>query len=300
MILIYIIILNWDGKKDTLTCLESLEKLKVTNEELRIVIVDNGSEEKLTVKGQELTVIRNNANLGYAGGNNVGIRYALEHGADYLLILNNDTIVHKDLVVQLLDVAKKDDQVGIVAPKIYFAKGYEFHKDRYKENQLGRVLWYAGGVMDFANVSGHHRGVDEVDRGQYDRQEETDYASGCCMLVKKGIFENVGLFDERYFLYYEDSDFSQRVKRRGFKIVYAPKALLWHKNAGSAGGSGSTLQDYYITRNRLFFGMRYAPLRSKVALLRESVNLLLNGRRWQKQGIADFYLGRFGKGSFQV
>jgi len=164
---------------------------------------------------------------------------------------------------------------------------------------LGKVFWYAGGEMDWKNVIGHHRGVDEVDHGQYDDISETGYVSGCCMLLTKKLLEKVGGFDKKYFLYYEDNDLSQRSKRKGFKILYAPKAVIWHKNAGSAGGSGSPLQDYYITRNRMLFGMRYAPLRSKVALVRESIRLLLSGRKWQKAGIADFYKRRFGKGSYK-
>ena len=158
--------------------------------------------------------------------------------------------------------------------------------------------------MDGKNVLGHHRGVDEVDQGQYNKIEKTDFASGCCMLVRREVFEKaavpVGGFDERYYLYYEDADLSERAKLASFKILYAPKAILWHKNAGSAGGSGSSLQDYYITRNRLLFGMRYALLRSKIALLRESVGLLLNGRPWQNRGVIDFYLGRFGRGSYPI
>src|SRR3989344_420271 len=297
---VFIIILNFNGKDDTLACIESVEKLEVGSETLEVIIVDNGSSQRLMINDEGLKIIRNEKNLGYAGGNNIGITYALAHGADYILVLNNDTIVDKNLVSELLITARSNEKIGIVAPKIYFAKGYEFHKDRYKESERGKVFWYAGGKMDFANVLGSHRGVDEVDSGQYEKEEETDFASGCCMLVKREVFEKVGGgFDEKYFLYYEDNDLSQKAKRNGFKIVYSPKAVLWHKNAGSVGGSGSTLQDYYITRNRLLFGMRYAPLRAKVALMRESLRLLSSGRRWQKQGVVDFYLERFGKGTYE-
>ena len=152
--------------------------------------------------------------------------------------------------------------------------------------------------MDWGNIIGHNRGVDEVDKGQYNKIEETELATGCCMLIKKDVLEKIGSFDDRYFLYYEDADLSIRAKKRGFKIVYVPKSVIWHKNAGSVGGSGSALQDYYITRNRLIFGFRYAPARSKLALFRESICLLLKGRKWQKQGAMDFYLGRLGKGSY--
>lgn len=153
--------------------------------------------------------------------------------------------------------------------------------------------------MDWGNVLGSHRGVNEVDKGQYDRMDRTDFASGCCLLIKREVLETVGMFDEKYFLYYEDSDLAERAKRKNYSIMYAPKAYLWHKNAGSAGGSGSALQDYYITRNRLLFGMRYASIRTRIALLKESMRLLVTGRAWQKKGVRDFYLRRFGKGSYR-
>jgi GT2 family glycosyltransferase len=120
------------------------------------------------------------------------------------------------------------------------------------------------------------------------------------MAVKKEVFEKVGFLNEKYFLYYEDNEYSQRVKRTGYKVVYTPKAVLWHKNAGSAGGSGSNLQDYYITRNRLLFGLAYAPLKARLALLRESFKLLIAGRYWQKRGVLDFYLRKFNKGSYKI
>ena len=168
---VFIIILNFNGKDDTLACIESVEKLEVGSETLEVIIVDNGSSQRLMINDEGLKIIRNEKNLGYAGGNNVGITYALEHEADYILVLNNDTIVDKNLVRELLKTAEKDGKIGIVAPKIYFAKGHEFHKDRYKENERGKVFWYAGGKMDFANVLGSHRGVDEMDSGQYEKEE---------------------------------------------------------------------------------------------------------------------------------
>ncbi len=294
-----IIILNYNGEKDTAQCLESIGNTQITNYKLQIFVVDNGSIQKFKVNSSEgeIRVIREDINLGFAAGNNVGIKAALDFGAEFALLLNNDTLVDKNLITELVRVAESDSKIGIVVPKIYFAKGFEFHKNRYKKEDLGNVFWYAGGLMDWKNIIGHHRGVDEVDKGQYKKEEETEIATGCCMLIKKNVFEKIGFLDEKYFLYYEDSDFSQRAKKSGFTIVYAPKGILWHKNAGSAGGSGSSLQDYYITRNRLIFGTKYAPLRSKVSLIRESIRLLINGRKCQKKGVLDFYLRKFGKGN---
>ena len=299
---IYISIINFNGKKNTLDCLDSIKKAQKPSFDLNVVVIDNGSKEKFDLPKDysDVILIKSAKNLGFSGGHNKVIKYALENGADYILVLNNDTVVDNNLVSELLEMFSSDPRIGIVAPKIYFYRGFEFHKDRYKEEEKGRVLWYAGGEMDWKNVVGHHRGVDEIDHDQYEKIEETDFASGCCFLIKREVLEKVGLFDEKYFLYYEDNDLSQRVKRKGFKIIYNPKAILWHKNAGSVGGSGSYLQDYYITRNRILFGIKYAPLRSKLALIKESFKILINGRLWQKRGILDFYTGNLGKGSFSI
>jgi len=298
---VFVTILNYNGNRDTRECLQSLEQLTVTNFELNVVVVDNASKEKFTedkkYQNFNLKIIRSELNLGFSGGQNLGIKFALENGADYVVILNNDVIVDKNLIVELLKTFKIEN-CGIVSPKIYFAKGREFHKDRYQQNELGKVIWYAGGQMDWQNVIASHRGVDEVDKRQYEKAEQTDFTSGCCEMIKREVLEKVGVFDEGYFLYYEDNDLCQRTKAQNFKIYYQPEAMLWHLNAGSAGGSGSSLQDYYITRNRLLFGFRYSSLRTKVALIRESLRNILSGRKWQKKGAIDFYLGRFGKGGY--
>lgn len=305
-----IITINFNGEKDTIACLDSLAKVDTKDLEIEIIVVDNGSKDEsadyvrkyvksIDFKKIVLTIIETHKNLGFAGGNNIGMREGLQHGADYILLLNNDTLVEKNFVAQLLSVADSDPKIGVVAPKIYFAKGYEFH-NKYKKEEFGKVIWYAGGIMDFKNVYGHHLGVDEVDHGQYDTVSETEFASGCCLLIKKEVIEKVGMFDEKFFLYYEESDWNYRIRKAGYAIMFAPKAIIWHKNAQSAGGSGSALQDYYITRNRLIFGMKYAPLRAKIALLRESRRLFQHGRQWQKKGVADFYKRKLGKGSFTI
>ncbi len=303
---VFISIVNFNGSKDTIECLESIDKLNLEDIKLGVIVVDNasiddsiGTLKNLKLKSSNLKIIENKENLGFSGGHNVGIKYALENGADYVVVLNNDVLLDKNLVKNLIASAQNDSSAGVISPKIYFAPNFEFHKDRYTKEDLGKVIWYAGGKMDWENLIGEHEGVDEVDKGQFEKRKKTDFASGCCMLIKKEVFGKTGYFDERYFLYYEDNDFSQRAKNLGYKIIYEPKAILWHKNAGSVGGSGSALQDYYITRNRLLFGMAYAGLRTKIALLKESIKILLNGRKWQKKGVLDFYIRRYRKGSYK-
>jgi GT2 family glycosyltransferase len=268
------------GKSQNLEeCLASLKLSKYSGIDNKIIVVDNSKD-----------------NTGYSGGNNKGIRQALAGGAEAVLILNDDTKIEKSALAEMI-AALKDKQAGMVASKIYFYPGFEYHKDRYNLKERGKVIWYAGGLIDWNNCLGVHRGVDEVDNGQYDRKEETGFATGCAVLIKKEVFEKTGLYDERYFLYLEDLDLSVRVKNSGFKIIYQPKAVIWHKNAQS-GGFGSGIHDYFFTRNRLLFGFEYASFKTKFALVRESLRIFLAGNNWKRKGVADFYLRRFGKGSW--
>jgi len=298
---IAIVTVNHNSASDTKNLLKSLQKIDKENIDLHIFLIDNGSKEKFHLQSHDknITLTRTEENLGFAGGFNLGIRQALNKNVEYILIINNDTEVYPDMLQKLLSGFNAGpDLIGVTVPKIYFAKGHEYHKDRYKENELGKVIWFAGGSTDWANIKSIHRGVDEVDHGQYDTNESIEFATGCCMLFKKEVLEKVGLFDERYFLYYEDADLSERIKKAGYKIYYIPRALLTHINAASTGGPGNTLHDYFLTRNQLLFGMTYAPLRSKIALLRQSLRLSLTGRPNQKKAIQDYYLHRFGEGTY--
>jgi GT2 family glycosyltransferase len=301
---VFIIILNWNRKDDVTQALKSIEGLKVEGFELNTLVIDSGSTDGSKEVLKDFKIAKGKfkflslpTNPGFTEGNNIGMRYALKKGADYIMLLNDDTLVDNNLVVNLLAVFKKYPDAGIVSPKIYFAKGYEFKK-KYQKEDLGKVIWYAGGDIDWKNVYGTNHGVDEVDKGQFNKTKDTDFATGCCFLVKREVLKKVGLFDSRYFAYLEDADLDQRVKKAGYRVLFTPQAVLWHKVSQSS-GIGSDLNDYFITRNRMLFGLTYAPLRAKIALVRESLRLLFKGRKWQKRGILDYYLGRFGKGSWK-
>lgn len=299
-----IVVLNWNRLDDTSEVLKDLSRVETFGFRGEVIVVDNGStdgsQDKLPsykLPNMNYRFIETGANLGFAGGNNVGMKDAVRRGADYLILLNNDVILPKEIFVKLVKIAEKDKKVGLLSPKMYFAEGFEFHKAWYKKNELGKVFWYAGGVIDWDNIYTSHRGVDEVDRGQYDKEEETDVANGACVLIRRAVVKKIGYLREKYFLYWEDADYSERAKRAGWKVVYTPATHLWHKVAQSS-GIGSNLNDYFLTRNRLDFGMRYARFRTKLALIKESIGLLLNGREWQKIGTRDYYLGVSGKGSW--
>jgi len=302
---IALVILNWKQPQLTIDTVDSILKIKSTGFSYQIFIVDNGSPDNSVAQfktkyGQykNIIILETKANLGYVGGNNFGIRKALKNKFDYVLVANNDILVAPDFLEKLFKSSLKYPN-AILSPKIYFAPGCEYFKDRYQRDELGKVIWAVGGKIDWNNIYGSNIGIDEVDHGQYDHlNSEMDFISGCCLLIPQKVFQKIGLFDEKFFLYMEDSDFSQRAKKYGFQLRLVSDSIIWHINSGSS-KPGSSLQDYFITRNRLIFGFRYASLRTKLALFRESVKFLFTGSPWIKRGVLDFYLGRLGKGSWQ-
>ncbi len=300
-----IIILTTNALAMTKEQMRDVAKLDVKGIKPECIVVDNGSSDgtEEAIKNYKLPnmpykFIQSGANRGFAGGNNYGIKDAIRRKFDYILLLNNDLILEKDLAVKLTEFMEENPEVGITSPKMYFAKGYEFHKDRYKESEKGKVLWYAGGLIDRANVYTFHRGVDEIDHGQYDRVEETDVANGAAVIIRREVFEKVGLLDASFFLYWEDADFSERVKRAGYKVMYYPKTWIWHKVSASTGGSGSPTNDYFLIRNRFYFALRYAKPRTKFAVIRDTLKQIFVGRTWQKWGAIDAMFGRKGMGQW--
>lgn len=297
-----IVIPSWNSAKDLPKLFESLKAQKLKTCELTVILSDNASSDSSIVVAKKVlpsvVIVRNRENLGLAGGNNVGMKKALELGMHLVIAVNADTIADHNLVESLVEAHRRHPN-AILSPKIYFAPGREFHHLRYEEPERGKVIWYAGGIMDWQNVLGSNRGVDEVDKGQYDKEVETDFATGCCLLIPAELVKKTGGFDPSLYLYYEDNDLSMKVKKVGGQVWYVPSAKLWHVNAASS-AVGSGLHDYYTTRNRLVLGLRWARFRTKFALLRESIRLLFSGRPWQRRGVADFYLGRLGKGSYGI
>lgn len=296
-----VVVLNFNGVDYIGKCLESLRKLNTDGLKVSFLVVDNASSDKsidyIKQNFSEFDLIQTGENLGYAEGNNVGIRQGLDLGVEWIWIVNPDIEVHPDSLKSLITFSSSHTRAGILGSKVYFSPGFEFHKAKYKKSDIGKVIWYAGGRVDWDNIQSDHRGINEVDSGKYDKASRVDFITGASMLLKSEMLNEVGLLDRKYFLYFEENDLGQRAMKSGWELWYVPQSIVWHANA-QATGVGSALVDYYTTRNRLLFGLRWAPLRSKLALVRESLRLLYNGRRWQKRGILDFYLGRYAKGSY--
>ncbi len=236
------IVLNWNQSGLTLACLASL--VRVDYAEHAITVVDNGSTDGSVAAFREqyplLTVLENAENLGYTGGNNVGLRHALNSNADYLLVLNNDTEVAPDLIRLLVDAAEADPSVGMVGPTIYYCSRPD-------------TVWSAGGMIDWRNGRTAMVGLNERDAGQFGGvPREVDFITGCAMLVRRSVLESVGLLDDRFFAYYEDTEWCVRTRRAGFKIIHVPAAKVWHKISPETQMDSPTVR-YYMARNRLLF-----------------------------------------------
>lgn len=302
---ISIIIVNYNTPDETKDCLRSLADIETWGFDYKIIVVDNGSKESLKFSKQylknnpRLELITSSSNLGFTGGNNLGIKHAANaYDSDFFLLLNSDATVTKDFLKELYLMAKNDPKIGLISPKIYFQKGYEFHADSYSPEQLGHIIWYAGGKIDWSNLFSYHIGVDEVDRGQFEEARETDFATGCCMLISREVVERVGTLDNRFFLYNEDVDYSLRVKRAGLKVYYCPSASVYHKISGSTGGTGSQLQEYYQTRNRLLLTLKHGWNRRKLTALHLIFDLLTKGTPTERKAVLDLIKSDLGKQTY--
>lgn len=209
-------------------------------------------------------------NNGYAFGVNRGVEKALEKGYSQFAIVNNDIVFDNNFVRNSL-ISLSHNPESLIGGKIYYAPGYEYHKDRYSTSDRGKVIWYAGGIIDWNHVTTTHIGVDEVDTGQFDAKKPTDFITGCLILYTRETFEQVGEWDDSYFLYYEDTDLCVRAKQKRIQCIYDPSVVIWHKNAQSTDGSGSSIHTFYQERNRFKFGLKYAPWKTKLHLVKNRI-----------------------------
>jgi len=289
---VYIIILNWNGGRDTIESVESCRRLTYPN--FRILIVDNGStdgsEAFIREKFPDQEIIQTGANLGFAGGNNTGVRYAIERRADYVWLLNNDATVAPDALAQLVRTAGADERIGMVGSKIV-----------YSENS--GLLWYAGANLDFDTPwLMHHRGLGQEDTGQYGKVEETGFVTGCSLLARREMLLEIGLMDENFFLYFEDSDLSVRAKKAGWKLFYCPASRIYHKVSLSVGGADSPVMLYYYSRNFLYFVNKNFPEKFTQSLLHDFFEHVLVNVKKRKfacaakamQGIYHYFTGKKG------
>ena len=235
-----IITINYNGLEDTCALIETIP----FNEKLEVIVVDNASKNQeadtIAQRYPQVKVIRSERNLGFAGGNNLGIKAAQ---GKYLFLINNDTIFKEFSIQALIDRMETSPAIGIVCPKIRFAWG-------------NNPIQYSGySRLSRVSVRNHSIGFNEDDRGQYETAHPTPYAHGAAMMIRRDAIEKVSLMPECYFLYYEELDWSMMFTRSGYQIWYEPKCTIYHKESQST-GQNSPLRTYYLTRNRLMLVRR--------------------------------------------
>lgn len=252
--LVSIITINYNESSVTMEMLESLDELTYKNVE--VIVVDNASPsdnpDVIREAFPNITLIKSEENLGFAGGNNLGVEASK---GEYLLFINNDTIVPKDFIEPLVETLENDHSIGMVSPKI------KFHWD-------ASLIQYAGYTpMNHWTIRNSSIGYHQKDNGGYDLPGETESIHGAAMMVPKRVVDKVGKMTEIYFLYYEEHDWAAMIKRSGYKVYYQPKSYILHKESLST-GKFSPLKTYYIARNRIVFARRnFKPIQLIVSLL---------------------------------
>jgi len=252
--LISIVIINYKQASVTNDLLKSLDQ--VTELCFEIIIVDNNSGDEdvnqLDLSYSRVKLIKSQRNLGFAGGNNLGIQAA---SGKYILLLNNDTLVEPDFLIRLVEVLENDSSIGAVSPLITYT-------------ELPGIIQYAGfTAMNPFTLRMKAIGNGQKDVGQFTKVEETPFAHGCAMMLPARVIKQVGLMEERYFLYYEEHDWSRRITKAGYKIAFQPKSKVYHKESVST-GKNSTLKTYFINRNRIFYMRRnYNALTRFISML---------------------------------
>ncbi|WAI01173.1 glycosyltransferase family 2 protein [Methanogenium organophilum] len=293
-----IIILNWNGWKDTIECLESVYQITYPNYD--VIVVDNGSENdsleqirnycqgntpiqsdfvkfqidnkpihiieyeasdpktSLSQKtflqsippNKRLRLVKNDKNEGFTEGNNIAMRFAINYlNSDYVLLLNNDTVVDRNFLTELIHVGERGNCIGFVGPKIY----------QYNYNGSKNTIQFAGGKQNIWIFRTRHIGLNEIDVGQYDKNYDVDYVHGSCLLAKVSMVKKIGMLDNTYVSFREENDWGIRGFRGGWKSVYAYRSKIWHKGGGSTKiGKGRSIAIYYMVRNEFLFMKKHA------------------------------------------
>jgi GT2 family glycosyltransferase len=283
-----VIILNYNGSSETISCLDSINKTKDTP---HVIVVDNSSTDDsvaaLLARYPKLDLIKSEQNLGFAGGNNLGIKKALRLGAKVVYLLNNDTVVDPDLFFRAYRATLGKN--AIIGAKIYYAKNYEYHGNQKGQ---GNILWYAGGEFDWSSVTATHRGVDQPDLAQFETIQKTGFVTGCFMAIPRAVVSKLGYLDDSLFLYLEDADYCLRAQKQGVNLIYHPRLILYHKNSVTSSKSTGTT-DYYITRNRFSLAKKYGGFKLTLALVREALT-----RNWnnplRRAAFFDYLWGKMG------
>jgi GT2 family glycosyltransferase len=290
-----IIVINWNNATDTLSCLESLSKLEYSN--FDVVVIDNGSTDNsvefLQNRFPNLKILETGANLGYSGGNNAGITWALTEGFDWVFLLNNDTILAPNSLSIMIEVAKKNSSIGILGPTV-------FHGD------TPTIIQSYGGILD-RYWRPHHLDQNELVKGQLSQPSPVHWVSGCALLARSMMIRHIGLLDNRFYLYEEELDWCVRARHAQWSIIHVPDAHVWHWGVNND-YQPTPYVTYYMVRNHFLLLAKHKP--GKLPWVVASINILRTMLSWSIrpkwrskvkhrnamwQGILDFLFHRWGK-----
>jgi GT2 family glycosyltransferase len=297
---VVVLIVSWNSKKFIDKCITSVQ---ASDYQTDIIVVDNNSADKSDVyiknKYPFACVIQTGDNLGFTGGVNRGIKEANKKKPDYIFLLNPDAYIAPSCIRELVNEMERDTNIGMVCPKIYYANP-------------SNKIWFAGSDIEWNKGLTPHKGENEIDKGQYDKICTIDRVCGCAVLINVKNLKTVGLFDNEYYLYFEEVDLSMRFLKNGFTIKYIPSAKCWHAVSSSSGGFFSPLYNYYMTRNNLLFMSKYGKqyftfftyhlfFRSFIAILRNIKKNPVTGIKVALsiiKGVRDYSSNRLGKQSY--
>jgi GT2 family glycosyltransferase len=276
---VHIVVLNWNGKHDTLECLKSLTQIDYRN--YRIILVDNASTDGIVAIVQDqfpdVVILKNEANLGFAEGNNVGIRYALSQQCDYLMLLNNDTVVDPSFLSALVNIGEKYPDLGMLSPLIYWYKPPE-------------KIWFYSGEINWKNGYSDHRKIPEqgvvknmisvCEYASKEYLEDSDYLSGCALLVKTQVIQTIGLLDKRFFIYCEDVDWCVRCQKAGWRLAVVPSSRIWHKVSSSAISDYSRFLSY---RNAILLLWKHSNIFQFLLRVKRHIYRTLAEYSWDRE-----------------
>lgn len=240
----YIILVNYNGYKDTLNCIKSIKDKDLDN---NIIVVDNNSTDNSIEhleKIDGITFIKSKKNLGFSGGNNLGINYAIKKGAKYIMLLNNDTEIETNSITIMKKTLEENNLLGIVGSRIM-----------YYDNK--KIINYCGGNINWNRGTTIHQNYKKEFDDKIEKFFYTEFVTGCSMMIKREVFEKIGLLPEEYFMYYEDVDFCVKVKEVGYKLGVCADSVIYHKVSSASGGEDSPFSIKWMTRNRMIFINKY-------------------------------------------
>ncbi len=281
------LIINWNGQN---YISDTISRLLTQSPDLKVTVIDNASTDDsakiISRQFPGVELVSPPQHLSFSECLNFGFSRSVARGSIYTWLVGSDVLVEDNCLKNLLELGEKYGDVGMVCSKIYVVP----NKDR--------LIYYAGGIMDWFNLRPVNRGQGQVDAGQFEHDVETDFVLPLSTLIKTRILTEVGILDPAYFADYDWLDFCYKCRRAGWRLMYASQSHVGYQNLQEPDFPDS-IKEYFIDRNQLLFGLRHGPFYTKFSLLKNAFHEYFFGRPWQRRAVLDFFTGNFGRGSYQ-